>query len=191
MARAPRFPTRLPLVFSALALVASGCRMAPREQLDECHRLSQTLRSENAGLKDQMLALRSQNQDFSERAVDDARRLATLEQTNRRLETSVQAYQDERTRLESAYKELRASLPDSLHPLSWNSQGEQSQLEPLLTLEPEPKPNSNPKSNPKSRAEHDPELRQAARDRDTWQPSRRSDQSTDHSPESSPPRTDP
>jgi hypothetical protein len=179
MARAPRFPTRLPLVFSALALVASGCRMAPREQLDECHRLSQTLRSENAGLKDQMLALRSQNQDFSERAVDDAGRLATIEQTNRRLETSVQAYQDERTRLESAYKELRASLPDSLHPLSWNSPGEQNQFEPLLTLE--PKPNSNPRSG----AKHDPELKQAARDLDTWQPSRRSDQSTGHSPASS------
>jgi hypothetical protein len=161
--------------------------MASREQLDECHRLSQTLRSENAGLKDQMLALRSQNQDFSERAVDDARRLATLEQTNRRLETSVQAYQDERTRLESAYKELRASLPDSLHPLSWKSQGEQNQFEPLLTPEPDPKPHSSPRST----AEHDPELRQAARDRDIWQPSRRSDQSTDHSTESSPPRTDP
>jgi hypothetical protein len=118
MAPAPRFPGRLPLILIAAALVASGCRLAPREQVDECHRLSQTLRSENAKLKDQMLALRSQNEDYSERAVDDARRLAQLETVNQRLETSVQAYQDERTRLESAYKELRASLPDSLKPVS-------------------------------------------------------------------------
>jgi len=92
--------------------------MAPRQEVDDCHRLSQTLRSENATLKDQMLVLRSQNQDFSERAVDDARRLAQLESSNQRLETSVQAYQDERTRLETAYKELRASLPGALQPLS-------------------------------------------------------------------------
>lgn len=92
--------------------------MAPREQVDECHRLNQTLRSENAQLKDQLLALRSQNQDYSERAVDDARRLEALEQANLRLETSVQAYQDERTRLETAYKELRASLPQAVHPLA-------------------------------------------------------------------------
>jgi hypothetical protein len=104
-----------------MALGISGCQLAPREQLDECHRLSQTLRSENAQLKDQMLALRSQNQDYSERAVDDARRLSQLEAVNDRLEASVQAYQDERTRLESAYKEMRASLPGSQRPLSMKS----------------------------------------------------------------------
>ena len=105
---------------AVLALLMSGCRLAPREQLEECHRLSQTLRSENAQLKDQTLALRSQNQDYSERAVDDAKRLARLEAANLRLESSVQAYQDERTRLESAYQELRASLPAALRPLSLN-----------------------------------------------------------------------
>ena len=56
--------------------------------------------------------IRSQNRDLSERAVDDARRLAQLEDVNTRLETSVQAYQDERSRLESAYRDLRASLPN-------------------------------------------------------------------------------
>jgi hypothetical protein len=119
----------MPLVLAAAALVASGCHLASPDQLDECHRLSQTLRSENAQLKDQMLALRSQNQDYAERAVDDARRLAQLESVNQRLETSVQAYQDERTRLESAYKELRASLPGSQTPLGMDSQ-KQKQDEP-------------------------------------------------------------
>jgi hypothetical protein len=98
--------------------------MVSREQMEECHRLSQTLRTENAQLKDQVLALRSQNQDLSERSVDDVRRIAQLEDVNQRLETSVEAYQDERGRLESAYKELRASLPGSLKPLSLSRAGE-------------------------------------------------------------------
>ena len=114
---------RATFVLAALALEASGCNLAPRQEVDECHRLSQTLRSENAGLRDQMLVLRSQNQDFSERAVDDARRIAQLETSNEQLETSVQAYQDERTRLETAYKQLRASLPGSLRPISSNQEG--------------------------------------------------------------------
>ena len=118
MASAPVRRGKLRLLLAGL-VIAGGCRMAPREQIDECHRLNQTLRSENAQLKDQMLALRSQNQDYSERAVDDARRLEALEQANLRLETSVQAYQDERTRLETAYRELRASLPQAAQPLSF------------------------------------------------------------------------
>ncbi len=118
MAGAMRRCWTLRLLIAAPALLACGCQLVPREQIEECHRLSQTLRSENAQLKDQMLALRSQNQDYAERAVDDARRLSQLEAVNLRLETSVQAYQDERSRLEAAYNELRASLPGSLRPLA-------------------------------------------------------------------------
>jgi chaperonin cofactor prefoldin len=69
-----------------------------------------------------MLALRSQNQDLSERAVDDGRRLAQLESSIERLETSVQSYQDERTRLEAAYKELQANLPGAAQPLADSSE---------------------------------------------------------------------
>lgn len=97
---------------------AAGCRLVSRDQMEECRRLSQSLRTENAQLKDQVLSLRSQNQDLSERSVDDVRRLAQLEEVNRRLATSVQTYQDERGRLEAAYKDLRASLPESIRPLS-------------------------------------------------------------------------
>ena len=122
MAGVRRFSSRFSPLLAGALMAAAGCRVAPRQQLDDCHKLSQTLRSENSQLKDQMLVLRSQNQDFSERAVDDARRLAQLEESNDRLETSVQAYQDERTRLESAYKELCASLPGSVHPLSMTRQ---------------------------------------------------------------------
>src|SRR5262249_23506762 len=66
--------------------------------------------SENARLKDQVLAFQSQNRDYADRAVDDARRLAIEEEAIERLEHSVQVYQDERTKLEAAYRELRLSL---------------------------------------------------------------------------------
>jgi hypothetical protein len=78
--------------------------------LDDCQSLSQTLRTENARLKDQILALQSQNRDYADRAVDDLRRLAVREQAIERLERSVQAYQDERDHLEEAYGQLTASL---------------------------------------------------------------------------------
>jgi hypothetical protein len=78
--------------------------------MDECQRVSQTLRSENARLKDQVLALQSQNRDYADRAVDDSRRLAIQDEAIGRLEHSVQAYQNERSRLEAAYKQLVSSL---------------------------------------------------------------------------------
>jgi hypothetical protein len=188
MARAPRLLSIVPWLYAAV-LLAPGCRLAPREQLEDCHRLSLTLRSENAQLKDQMLALKSQNRDFSERAVDDARRLAQLEEANNRLETSVQAYQDERTRLESAYKELRASLPVSPQPLSLQLRDEDQ---------------TEHDTNADADAEHDPDLQKAQRpnmsgppgppersrskahSRDSWAPSR-----SDDFPISSAARTDP
>jgi hypothetical protein len=157
-----------------MALGISGCQLAPREQLDECHRLSQTLRSENAQLKDQMLALRSQNQDYSERAVDDARRLSQLEAVNDRLEASVQAYQDERTRLESAYKELRANLPGSQSPLSMNSKDTKDQslgkrmASPGGRVDSEVKKASGTADETQTRAVQKPKAKRA---RTSWAPS--------------------
>src|SRR5580658_2324463 len=60
-----------------LLLTGGGCGIVPKSRMDECQRLTQTLRSENARLKDRVLALQGQNRDYAERAVDDARRLAT------------------------------------------------------------------------------------------------------------------
>jgi len=108
-------------------VLVPGCRLAPRSELDECRRLSQTLRSENAQLKDRTLALQAQNRALSERAVDDSRRLAQLEDVNTRLETSVQAYQDERSRIESAYRDLRASLPNAPQPMTLKIRDDQDQ----------------------------------------------------------------
>jgi hypothetical protein len=93
-----------------LSLSGGGCGIVPKSRMDECQRLTQTLRSENARLKDRALALQGQNRDYAERAVDDARRLATQDDAIERLEHSVQAYQDERARLEAAYKKLASNL---------------------------------------------------------------------------------
>jgi hypothetical protein len=95
----------------ALVLVGfSGCAVVPRARMDECQKLSQALRADNARLRDRAIALQGQNRDYAERAVDDAKRLAIQDEAIERLEHSVQAYQDERTRFEAAYKQMASSL---------------------------------------------------------------------------------
>ena len=64
------------LGFLASSAIAPGCGLVPKSKLDDCHRATQTLRSENVRLKSVALDLRSQNSDLSQRrAVDDAERL--------------------------------------------------------------------------------------------------------------------
>jgi hypothetical protein len=103
----------LSITLSGTLLLCGGCALAPRSQVDECHQLSRTLRSENARLKDQVLVLQTQNRDYADRAVDDSRRLAIQDEAVERLEMSVRAYQDERGRLESAYHQLASSLGET------------------------------------------------------------------------------
>lgn len=96
---------------SMLALATlSGCRSVPSEKFDNCRRLNDTLRIENARLRDQTIALTAQNQDMSERAVDDARRLRAQEQAITQLERSVHAYQAERDELEVAVSQLKRAV---------------------------------------------------------------------------------
>jgi hypothetical protein len=193
MAAARRFSRPWFLLLAGALMTAAGCSVAPRQQLEECHRLSQTLRSENAQLKDQTLALRSQNQDFSERAVDDARRLAQLEESNQRLETSVQAYQDERSRLESAYKELCASLPTSVRPLSLNRPpGEGKEGRSESRTEPDQDPSVQRAEEPGGTGGDQPSDRRgkSAQGRDSWLPARSGSPPVD-SPATLPPRGNP
>jgi hypothetical protein len=107
---AHRNPDRARLVVAFVLFALSGCAIVPRSRMDECQRVSQALRGDNARLKDRVLALQGQNRDYAERAVDDAKRLAIQDEALERLEHSVQAYQDERTRLEAAYKRLSSNL---------------------------------------------------------------------------------
>ena len=97
-------------LFLLLAVLSVGCAIVPRSRLDESQRLTRTLRSENARLKDQVLALQGQNRDYADRAVDDLRRSATQDEAIERLEQSVRAYQEDRDRLHEAYERLTSSL---------------------------------------------------------------------------------
>ncbi len=94
----------------------AGCALVPRSQLDECHRASRGLEVETARLKDSALTLRNQNRDLSQRAVDDAQRLAALEESNQALERSVVAYQKDRDRIAATFERLKSQLQDASPP---------------------------------------------------------------------------
>jgi chemotaxis protein MotB len=95
-----------------------GCGLVPRARVDDCHKLTQTLRSENDRLKDTELSLRAQNQDLTQRAVDDARKLGLQEEALQRLERSVLSYQDERDKMALAFQRLKSEIQASVNPLS-------------------------------------------------------------------------
>ncbi len=113
----PHVPSLGVFVLMIVATAFSpGCGIVPRSRMDECQKLSQLLRSENARLKDQVLALQSENRDYADRAVDDLRRLTVRDQAIERLEQSVQAYQDDRERLAASYEQLVVSLGGPTEP---------------------------------------------------------------------------
>jgi outer membrane protein OmpA-like peptidoglycan-associated protein len=97
-----------------LSLLNSGCAFVPKSRLDAAAKLTRTLRTENAQLKDSTLSLKGENADLSRRALDDSRKLATLEDANGRLETSVQAYIDEREDLNDAFQRFKRQAQASV-----------------------------------------------------------------------------
>jgi septal ring factor EnvC (AmiA/AmiB activator) len=114
MTRAPR-RTAWSLLVLACAAAGTGCnQFGPRQRLDESRRTIQALRSENDRLQDQLLTLRNENQDLSERAVDDGRRIAALAEAVGDYRNSIHAYQAERNELKNSYRELRDSLPTAV-----------------------------------------------------------------------------
>ncbi len=99
----------LPIALLVPCLVApSGCAFAPKSRLDEAQKLVQSLRADNAQLKDSTLTLKVQNQDLAQRAVDDSKAIRALESANVRFERSIQGYQDEREELQAAFREMKA-----------------------------------------------------------------------------------
>ena len=103
------------LACAGLATV-SGCSFVPKTKLEDCHRVTQTVRAENNRLKDVALDLRSQNQDLGQRAVDDSRRIAAQGEAVARLERSVTAYQAEREALAKAYESLKQNVRVAVSP---------------------------------------------------------------------------
>ncbi len=106
----PRWSRMLGLVPLVGWGLLSGCAMIPRDRLDESQRLAQSLRDENARLKDEVVGLKTQNRDYADRALDDLRRLTARDDAIQRLEQNVQDYQDDRDRLAAAYRRLAVSL---------------------------------------------------------------------------------
>ena len=98
--------SRLLSILAPALLVGPGCGLTQKSRVDDCTRLAQSLRTENAQLKDATLSLRGENTDLTGRAVDDARRIGALEEANGRLESSVQDYIDEREALVTAFREM-------------------------------------------------------------------------------------
>jgi chemotaxis protein MotB len=120
MVRPVRSPAALMRLLPALplALGLAGCSMVPKSRLDDCAKVAQSLRAENAQLKDATLSLKGDNADLTQRAVDDGRKIAALEEANERFETSVQAYIDEREKLNESFEQVRRIAQASAAPTS-------------------------------------------------------------------------
>jgi len=109
---------RPPLATLALAflLLAPGCGFVPKSRFVEAEKLVQSLRAENAQLKDSALTLKVQNQELAQRAVDDAKAIRALEVANDQYELSIQGYQDEREQLQSAFSTLKNQVSTASGP---------------------------------------------------------------------------
>jgi flagellar motor protein MotB len=101
-----------------LTVAATGCAVVPKSRLDDSTKVIQSLRAENAQLKDRTLSLKGENDDLAQRAVDDSRKLAVFEEANDRLEKSVQAYIDEREDLNDAFRRFKRQAQASATPPS-------------------------------------------------------------------------
>ncbi len=108
--------SRLSLVIGAFVLLAPGCAFVPKARFDEAQKVVQTLRAENTQLKDSALTLKVQNQDLAQRAIDDDKALRALEAANTQYEKSIQAYQDEREELQSAFRVLKNQVQTASGP---------------------------------------------------------------------------
>ena len=95
------------IVAAGVAMAPLGCGFVPKTRLDDATKLVQGLRTENAQLKDTNLGLKVQNQDLTQRAVDDSQAIQGLETAQARYEKSIQAYQEDRDRLRSAFNDLK------------------------------------------------------------------------------------
>lgn len=104
-------PSHLLLILGATsALLLGGCGFVPKSRLAEAEKVIHGLRAENSQLKDSSLALKTQNQDLAQRAVDDARSIRALESTTTQYERSIQGYQEDRERMKSAFDDLKSQV---------------------------------------------------------------------------------
>lgn len=89
----------LAILALGLGCLLTGCAEFSNQRANDCHKLAQSLQADNSRLKDVALKLRTENQDLTQRSIDDGRKVKTLADSNERLSRSVVAYQDERERM--------------------------------------------------------------------------------------------
>lgn len=104
------------LLLAGGLFTAPGCAFVPKSRFDDAQKLVQSLRSQNAQLKDSTLTLKVQNQDLAQRAVDDSKAIKSLEVANGQYEQSIQAYQDEREQLQAAFRDLKGQVRTASGP---------------------------------------------------------------------------
>ncbi len=105
--RSTRSALIAPIAGICLMTGSVGCGLVPRTRLDDAQKLVQGLRTENAQLKDTNLGLKVQNEDLSQRAVDDGQAIRALETANTQFEKSIEGYQDDRERMRAAFNDLK------------------------------------------------------------------------------------
>ncbi len=96
-----RLVLRFPYLLGVVVLFSQvgGCAEIPTQRVADCHKLAQSLQADNSRLKDVALKLRTENQDLTQRSIDDGKKIKTLADNNDRLSRSVVAYQTERERM--------------------------------------------------------------------------------------------
>lgn len=87
-----------------------GCSVTSRQQLADCRQRVATLQTESDQLRNETLTLRNRNRDLAQRAVEDARRLRDVEEDNRRLETSIASFQEDRRAVTEAFQQLQQQV---------------------------------------------------------------------------------
>ncbi len=95
-----------------MALCAcAGCSSWPwKSGGRDAERLTRVIHAENARLKDVVVQLRSSNEDMAQRSIDDAARIARLEDENEQFRMSVAAYQTERERMARSFQSLQEQV---------------------------------------------------------------------------------
>jgi hypothetical protein len=98
-------------IIAVILMSSAGCSSWPwKSGGRDAERLTRVIHAENARLKDVVVQLRSSNEDMAQRSLDDASRIALLEEENEKFRTSVAAYQSERERMARSFQNLQEQV---------------------------------------------------------------------------------
>lgn len=108
----PHLPRAIFFGVTAIGLFSSaGCSSWPwKSGGRDAERLTRVIHAENARLKDVVVQLRSSNEDMAQRSLDDASRIARLEEENEQFRMSIAAYQTERERMARSFQSLQEQV---------------------------------------------------------------------------------